>query len=177
MSSKDHSTLLVSLRYLGNNLPHETASFRVHSCRRFIKQNDWGVTDGGNCYRQLALVSSTQSARWFSTMFIQIEFVQRLLNNLRSHIGWNSPQLCVEPQMFLTGKQVENCIMLGTVANQFTSLIELTLHVIALNCNLTSRRNNICCQTFECRRFTSTVDSEESEALAVIKSEINTFNS
>ena len=48
------------------------------------------------------------------------------------------------------GQLGEDCVILWTITNELTSISELFLHIKALDGNLTSRRQDISCQSFEC---------------------------
>ena len=71
----------------------------------------------------------------------------------------------------------EQCIVLRTVANQFTGFLEIFLNVIACDGDLTSGWSCVSCQSLEGGRLACTVDSEQSEALTIIKTKRHFLNS
>ena len=66
--------------------------------------------------------------------------------------------------------QMEDSILLRTVADEASGIFEVFKHAVALDSDLTTCRHDISGQALECGRLASSIDTEKSEALATLDS-------
>jgi len=83
-------------------------------------------------------------------------------------LSWNTLDRSVEPEMFKTSHEREDCIMLWTVADKLPGLTKFVEDVMASDGNLSARWDDIPCQTLESRRFSSSIYTEQCEALSIV---------
>ena len=76
-------------------------------------------------------------------MGLQPQLLDAVLYNLLTPIGWDSLYSCEEPQMLLNSHQVENCVMLWTVANQLSCFAKLSQHIVASDRDIATRWHDI----------------------------------
>ena len=110
-------------------------------------------------------------------MGLQPQLLDTVLYNLFTSIGWDSLDSCEEPQMLLYCHQIEYRVMLWTISDQLSGLTKLFQHVIASNRDLTTRWHDISGQTLESGRFAGSIDTKQSETLAVVNTKPDALNS
>ena len=177
MCSEDNGGFLVTLGDFLHDLPHESPRFWVHTCTRLVKKDDRWVTDQGHRYRKLSLVSSAECASELVSVVLQVEVADRLLDDTTDLVCANTLDQCVELESLLHGHLWEDCVILWTVTNQLSSILELLLNIEALHRDLACGRSNISRQTLESSRFTSTIDTEQGETLSIIETERSLLHS
>jgi len=174
---EDDSRLLVPLADLLDHLPHEAPGFGVHARRGLIEQDDGRVANQGHGDGQLSLVSAAQGARELVPMVLQVQVTDCLLDDRLDLVGADALDKCIELQSLLDGHHGEDGVVLGTVPNQLSRILELLLNVEALDSDLASRWCDLASQTLERGGLSSTIDSEQREALAVVKAEAGLLDS
>ena len=83
-------------------------------------------------------------------MIFQVKIFDGLLNhalNLRSSDTFDQG---IELESLLNAEHREDCIVLWAIADQFTHLLELLLHVVTLNLDLASCGSDLSRQALEC---------------------------
>jgi hypothetical protein len=78
---ENDGTLLVTLRDLFDDGPHEAASFGVHTCRGLIEQDDRRVANDRHTDGELALIATRQSASWLVSVIGKVELLDGVLND------------------------------------------------------------------------------------------------
>jgi len=106
----------------------------------------------------------------------QVHVNDDLFAQLSTHVSRDALDLCEEINMFFDCHQGEDRVFLRTVANQFTNGLELTDNIHLGDRDISGRWQYITCETPEGSRFSSTVNSEECEALAVIDTKRDPFD-
>ena len=150
VGGQNDGRLFVTLRYLLYNLPHEATGFGVHSCRRFIEQNYWWVSDKSHGHGQLSLVAATQSASELVHVVLQVKSLDCFRDNSIEFVRFDSFDQCIEFESLYNSQFGEYRIVLRTVANKLPSILELLFNVIPLNGDLSGSWHNLSRQTLEC---------------------------
>ena len=177
MSSQNDSRLLVALRDLLDDLPHEASSFGVHTCGRLIQKDDRRVTNEGHGDRKLSLVTTAQGASKLVSMVLQVQIADGLLEDAWDLVGSDTLDKSIELDGLLDCESGEDRIVLRAVADQLSSVFKLLLDIEALNSDLASCWHYISSQTLEGRRFSSSINTEKGKAFAVVETERSTLDS
>ena len=145
MSSDNDSRSFVPLRNLLNNLPHEASSLGIHTRGRLIEQDNGWVTNQGHGHRQLSLISSTQSSSELVNMVLQVKITDSFLNNTIDLVSANTLDQSVELEMLLNSQCCEDGVVLGSVTDKLSGILELRLDIVTLHRNLAHRWSDIPC--------------------------------
>ena len=109
-------------------------------------------------------------------MLGQVKLLNGFLDDIETELRWYALDFGVEPEMLLNSHEYEDGIVLWTVADELSCLRELTLDVEAGDRDLSFCWFNVPRQALEGRRLSSSVDSQQGEALTVIQSEGDSFD-
>ena len=101
-------------------------------------------------------------------MLCQIQLCYRVLNHVLANLVWYTFDRCIEPEMLFHGHEIEDGIMLRTVANQLPSHLELSQHAVASDLNFTIRGRYVPRQALECGRLARAVHTKKSKAFSVV---------
>ena len=104
-------------------------------------------------------------------MVLKVKLLDSLFNYATDQIRLDTLDQRIEFQRLLHSQNREDGVVLRAVSNELASVCELSLHVEALNVDLTCCWDDLSRQTLECGRLASTVNTEQSEALTVIQAE------
>lgn len=110
-------------------------------------------------------------------MIGQVQLFDSLLDNIVLHGLRNALDSRVEPQVLFHSHQIEDSVLLRAVADQLSSLLELSRDVVTGHGDGAGGRLSVSGQTLESGRLTGTVNTEESETLTVVQAEADSFYS
>ena len=175
MRGKNNGTVLVA-GDLADHFPHEASSLRVHTCRRLVQQDDGRVAQNGNCNTDFSLVASTERAGGLVSVRFKSEFLDNVVHQLLAPSERNSLDPGEVLDVLFDGQRLEDRIVLGAVADQLPTLLEVLLHVHALDLDRAGRWFLFRRQNLEGGRLSSTVDSKQAEAFALAESERKILN-
>jgi len=141
-------------------------SFRVHTSGRFVKENDFWASKQCNSNLKLTLVSSREVARQFRIVVGQVKLFNGIFNNLLSVIFRNTLDLSIKLKMLLHSHQREESILLWAVSHSLYTFAEIFDNVTTVDLTVSTRGNDITCQTLKHSRLSSTVDTEKRETFS-----------
>lgn len=109
-------------------------------------------------------------------MVLQIELLDGAVAELSPTITGNALDASEVEDVFFDGHIVKDGVGLWTVANQLLDIVKVFADVKSTNMDTTLSWFDFGCQLLESRRLTSTVYTEESEALTCLQAEGNILN-
>ena len=159
MSGQDDSAGLVT-GDLTDDSPHEAASFRVHTSRRLIEQDDRWATNDGNGDGQLSLVASGECTSHLLSVICQVELLNGTFNKLCSTFGRNSLDPSKVLDILFDRHVLKYEVMLWAVANKLLDVFEIFADVVCTDVDGAHGRLDLGGQALEGRGFTGTIDSK-----------------
>ena len=140
MAREDDGTVLPLAR---QDVPHTAARHRVHSTRRFVKEDYRRRADQRDGERELALVAARVGARGLIRMGRKRDLLEQLGNERARLMGWDALEPREHPQGLPPRHELEQRVELGTVAEPLAHLIELSHHVEAADARLAAAREDV----------------------------------
>mmetsp|Transcript_85266 Transcript_85266/g.231030 ORF Transcript_85266/g.231030 Transcript_85266/m.231030 type:complete len:328 (+) Transcript_85266:842-1825(+) len=161
-----HGALLPGRRHVADDVPHQPPCCGVHARARLVQQDERRRAHQRDRQRQLSLVPAAEGHRHLVHVGTEGQALHHGVAILPQHGAADALDPPEELQVLPHRQPVQECVVLGAVAEQPPHLPLLHHDVVAAQPRLTARGQDRPRQHVERARLPRAVDAQEAEALA-----------